>query len=121
MSMAPGSSFLAFGIAVSAVALIYLFPRRRQSVVESYPPGPKSPNIPTLDAWVQYQDWGREYGSLLFFPMTQHPDVQTKAQAEIDHVIGRDRLPTFEDRQSLPYVESIYREIMRMHPPALLV
>ncbi|KAF9078698.1 cytochrome P450 1 [Rhodocollybia butyracea] len=49
--------------------------------------------------------------------MTQHPEVQSKAQAEIDRVIGRDRLPNFEDRQSLPYVESIYREIMRMHPP----
>ncbi|KAF9077446.1 cytochrome P450 [Rhodocollybia butyracea] len=49
--------------------------------------------------------------------MTQHPDIQSKARAEIDQVIGRDRLPVFEDRQSLPHVESIYREIMRMHPP----
>ncbi|KAF9070761.1 cytochrome P450 1 [Rhodocollybia butyracea] len=353
-TMAPASSLLALsGLAVSTVAVLYLFPRRRQSFVESYPPGPKSPDIPTLDAWVQYQEWGREYGDLVYihennmlilnnahvandlldkrariysdramtnmmklcgfddllstqrysdkwrgnrslfqqnfrksissrfyqaqykqihqflrnltdnpeefmqhtmllsqgviyaslygldirsdesvaqrvgqtvhligraivepfpaferfswlrfmpswFPgcgfqkvaneclagikeaetipydravnnlkmgtgtsliaelalesegdpvgigrvkamgtisflagadttmssiasflltMTQHPDVQLKAQAEIDHVIGRDRLPTFEDRQSLPYVESIYREIMRMHPP----
>ncbi|KAF9040170.1 cytochrome P450 1 [Rhodocollybia butyracea] len=349
--MAPASSFLVLsGIAVIAVALRYLFPRRRQSFLESksYPPGPKSPSIPTLDVWVQFQEWGREYGDLVYihennmlilntaqvavdllerrariysdramtnmmklsgsesvfslqrysdkwrgnrkffqqhfrksasshfytaqyrkthqflhnlinvpeefmhhtmsvgliyavlygldvgsedplaqkavetmhllaqavnqsfptierfpwlrfmpswFPgcgfqqvankcaqgikevdtipfdiavnnlktgkgtsliaelalesegdpinlarvkamgtasflgktmssiasfllaMTQHPDIQSKAQAEIDHVIGRDRLPTFEDRQSLPYVESIYREIMRMHPP----
>ncbi|KAF9064351.1 cytochrome P450 1 [Rhodocollybia butyracea] len=350
--MAPASSFLAFGIAVSTVALLYLFPRRgrRQSFAESYPPGPKSPNIPTLDPWIQFREWGREYGDLVYirennmlilnnahvaidlldkrariysdramtnmmklcgfddilstqrysdkwrgnrrlfqqnfrksvssrfypvqykeihqflhnladvpeefmqhtmsvsqgliyaslygldirsdgrlaqkaeetanvigqaivepfpaierfpwlhfmpswFPgcgfqkvvqkciagvkeadtipfdnavnnlkmgtgtslvaelalenpediekikamgtvsflaasdttmssiasflltMTQHPEVQSKAQAEIDHVIGRDRLPTFDDRQSLPYVESIYREIMRMHPP----
>ncbi|KAF9070699.1 cytochrome P450 [Rhodocollybia butyracea] len=31
--------------------------------------------------------------------------------------IGSFRLTTFEDRQSLPYVEAIYREIMRLHPP----
>ncbi|KAF9078788.1 cytochrome P450 2 Le.CYP2 [Rhodocollybia butyracea] len=54
-------------------------------------------------------------GSFLL-TMTQYPDVQSKGRAEIDRVVGRDRLPTFEDRQSLPYVESIYREIMRMHP-----
>ncbi|KAF9066787.1 cytochrome P450 2 Le.CYP2 [Rhodocollybia butyracea] len=52
--------------------------------------------------------------------MTLHPEVQAKAQAEIDRVIGRDRLPTFEDRQSLPYVESIYLETMRLHPPVPL-
>ncbi|KAF9078787.1 cytochrome P450 2 Le.CYP2 [Rhodocollybia butyracea] len=55
-------------------------------------------------------------GSFLL-TMAQYPDVQSKGRAEIDRVIGRDRLPTFEDRQSLPYVESIYREIMRIHPP----
>ncbi|KAF9066791.1 cytochrome P450 2 Le.CYP2 [Rhodocollybia butyracea] len=52
--------------------------------------------------------------------MTLYPDVQAKGQAEIDRVIGRTRLPTFEDRKSLPYVESIYRETMRLHPPVPL-
>lgn len=35
--------------------------------------------------------------------MTLHPEVQRKAQAEIDAVIGNDRLPNFEDREDLPY------------------
>ncbi|KAG2368707.1 cytochrome P450 [Suillus spraguei] len=48
--------------------------------------------------------------------MVLHPDVQKRAQAEIDSVIGRDRLPTFEDRASLPYVESILRETFRWYP-----
>ncbi|KAG1822453.1 cytochrome P450 [Suillus subaureus] len=48
--------------------------------------------------------------------MVLYPDVQRRAQAEIDSVIGRDRLPTFEDRASLPYVESILRETFRWHP-----
>ncbi|KAG2126531.1 cytochrome P450 [Suillus clintonianus] len=48
--------------------------------------------------------------------MVLYPDVQRRAQAEIDLVIGRDRLPTFEDRASLPYVESILRETFRWQP-----
>jgi len=48
--------------------------------------------------------------------MVLYPDVQRRAQAEIDSVIGGDRLPTFEDRASLPYIESILRETLRWHP-----
>lgn len=48
--------------------------------------------------------------------MCQNPDIQAKGRDEIERVIGTDRLPTFEDRQSLPYVEAIYREVMRLHP-----
>ncbi|KIK65278.1 hypothetical protein GYMLUDRAFT_38711 [Collybiopsis luxurians FD-317 M1] len=55
-----------------------------------------------------------------FLAMTQNPDSQAKAQREIDEVVGRERLPTYDDRKSLPYIEAIYREIMRWHPPGPL-
>ena len=45
--------------------------------------------------------------------MAKYPEVQKKAQLEIDGVIGTTRLPEFEDRPSLPYVEALYREVMR--------
>ncbi|KAA1476677.1 cytochrome P450 [Dentipellis sp. KUC8613] len=45
-----------------------------------------------------------------------HPHVQDRAQQEIDRVVGRHRLPTYEDRDSLPYVEAVYREALRWHP-----
>ncbi|KAG1739609.1 cytochrome P450 [Suillus lakei] len=48
--------------------------------------------------------------------MVLHPDVQRRAQVEIDSVTGGNRLPTFEDRASLPYVESVMRENLRWHP-----
>ncbi|KAG1842028.1 cytochrome P450 [Suillus subalutaceus] len=48
--------------------------------------------------------------------MVLYPAVQRRAQAEIDSVVGEDRLPTFEDRASLPYVESVLRETLRWHP-----
>ncbi|KAG1718759.1 cytochrome P450 [Suillus paluster] len=56
--------------------------------------------------------------SLMVFllAMVLYPDVQRRAQVEIDSVIGRDRLPTFEDRASLPYVEAVLRETFRWEP-----
>ncbi|TCD64635.1 hypothetical protein EIP91_003837 [Steccherinum ochraceum] len=42
-------------------------------------------------------------------------EVQRKAQAEIDSVVGRDKLPDFSDRDDLPYVEAILKELMRFH------
>ncbi|KAJ7675756.1 cytochrome P450 [Mycena polygramma] len=51
-----------------------------------------------------------------FFAMAVHPAAQKKAQSEIDTVIGTHRLPEFEDRPSLPFVEALYREVMRWRP-----
>ncbi|EGN98312.1 hypothetical protein SERLA73DRAFT_169309 [Serpula lacrymans var. lacrymans S7.3] len=48
--------------------------------------------------------------------MLQNPDVQRKAQLEIDAVVGQGRLPDFSDRTSLPYVEAVFRETLRWHP-----
>jgi len=48
--------------------------------------------------------------------MVLYPDVQKRAQAEIDLVIGRNRLPTFEDRASLPYIDATLRETLRWEP-----
>jgi len=52
--------------------------------------------------------------------MVQFPDVQRKAQEEIDRVIGTDRLPTFADRGSLPYLEAVYLETLRWTVPVPL-
>ncbi|KAI0081411.1 cytochrome P450 [Panus rudis PR-1116 ss-1] len=49
--------------------------------------------------------------------MTQHPEVLKKAQEEIDRVVGPGRLPDFGDRDSLPYLDCIIREVFRWHPP----
>ncbi len=49
--------------------------------------------------------------------MIKHPDVQRKAQEEIDRVIGNNRLPDHNDRPDLPYIEAIYREVLRYNQP----
>ncbi|KAK0193893.1 cytochrome P450 [Armillaria mellea] len=45
-----------------------------------------------------------------------YPEVQAKAQAEIDAAIGHSRLPTFDDRAQLPYINAIVLEVLRWNP-----
>lgn len=45
--------------------------------------------------------------------MALYPDTLKKAHAEIDAVVGNTRLPTFEDRDALPYVNAIIKESLR--------
>ena len=48
--------------------------------------------------------------------MVLNPDVQRKAQKEIDSLIGKERLPEFEDEEQLPYTTAILREVLRFVP-----
>ena len=49
--------------------------------------------------------------------IVNHPDVLKKAQHEMDTVGGSMRLPTFEDRASLPYLDCIMSEVLRTSAP----
>jgi cytochrome P450 len=51
--------------------------------------------------------------STFFLAMSLHPDVQSKARKELDEIVGADRLPTFKDRERLPYVEAVMSEVFR--------
>jgi cytochrome P450 len=55
-----------------------------------------------------------------FLMMVLFPDAQKKAQAQIDVVIGKGRLPRLQDRSSLPYIDAILRETLRYNPVAPL-
>lgn len=52
--------------------------------------------------------------------MTLYPEIQMRAQEEIDLVVGNDRLPEIRDKESLPYVNGLLKEILRFHPSAPL-
>ncbi|KAH7887310.1 cytochrome P450 [Phlebopus sp. FC_14] len=56
--------------------------------------------------------------SLMVFTlaMVMNPDVVKRAQAEIDAVVGTEKLPEFQDRVNLPYVEAVLRETIRWQP-----
>jgi len=51
--------------------------------------------------------------------MVAFPEVQKRAQAEIDRVIGGERMPTIEDEPSLQYVRDCAKETMRWMPTAM--
>ncbi|KAJ7163866.1 cytochrome P450 [Mycena crocata] len=52
--------------------------------------------------------------------MVRWPEVQKKAQAEIDRIVGRGRFPVFTDRDNLPYVTAVVKETCRWRPVAPL-
>ncbi|POY72210.1 hypothetical protein BMF94_4716 [Rhodotorula taiwanensis] len=51
--------------------------------------------------------------STFIMTMVTHPEIQKKAQEELDRVVGRDRLPNFADQPDLVYIGAIVREMMR--------
>ncbi|RGP80072.1 o-methylsterigmatocystin oxidoreductase [Fusarium longipes] len=48
--------------------------------------------------------------------MIAFPEVQKKAQAEIDRVTGGERLPNFDDQENMPYVHALSKEALRWMP-----
>ncbi|KAF7344988.1 Cytochrome P450 [Mycena venus] len=51
-----------------------------------------------------------------FLAAAIYPHIQEKAQTEMDEVVGQNRLPTFDDRVSLPYIDALCKELCRWLP-----
>lgn len=49
-----------------------------------------------------------------------HPSVQSRAQQELDTVIGTSRLPDMPDEPNLPYLRACVKESLRWMPTAIL-
>ncbi|XP_069480420.1 cytochrome P450 1A1 [Ambystoma mexicanum] len=45
--------------------------------------------------------------------LVAYPEIQKKLQAELDHVIGKERRPRLSDRAALPYAEAFILEMFR--------
>ncbi len=52
--------------------------------------------------------------------MLHYPEVQARAREEINVVTGGSRLPDFDDRPSLPYIDALISELLRWAPPVPL-
>ena len=52
----------------------------------------------------------------LLLALSLHPEVLRKAHAELDEVVGPDRMPNFDDKDSLVYVNAIIKESLRWNP-----
>ena len=45
--------------------------------------------------------------------MARFPEIQKRAQAEVDELLDGKRLPTMADRPRLPYVDAVLSEVLR--------
>lgn len=54
----------------------------------------------------------------LIMALMLYPEVQARAQADVDRVVGAERLPTLQDQSQLPYVVAMIKEALRFSPPA---
>lgn len=52
--------------------------------------------------------------------MLVFPEVQKKAQEEIDRVVGPNRLPEVDDYPNLPYIRCCVKETLRWMPTVVL-
>src|SRR5258707_6679363 len=48
--------------------------------------------------------------------MSLYSEVQARAHGEMDQRVGRGRLPSWEDHDSLPYLEALVKEVLRWNP-----
>ncbi|KAL3513012.1 hypothetical protein ACH5RR_025729 [Cinchona calisaya] len=53
--------------------------------------------------------------------MVLHPEIQAKAQSEIDSAVGTRKMVTDSDLPNLPYLHAIVKETLRAHPPGPLL
>ncbi|KAF8061631.1 cytochrome P450 [Lyophyllum atratum] len=55
---------------------------------------------------------------VVILAMLHFPAVMRKAQVELDSVVGTQRLPGFDDYDSLPYLQALVKEVTRWRPIA---
>nr|UEN71137.1 cytochrome P450 4AV17 [Meteorus pulchricornis] len=48
--------------------------------------------------------------------LMHHPEKMDRVQNEIESVIGKERLPQWDDRKKLPFTEAVIRETLRIEP-----
>ncbi|KZP19003.1 cytochrome P450 [Athelia psychrophila] len=58
-------------------------------------------------------DTSASFIGTLILAVLQNPSVQRRAQAELDSILGPDRLPTFDDMPALPYLSAVVKECHR--------
>ncbi|KAJ3566173.1 hypothetical protein NP233_g7167 [Leucocoprinus birnbaumii] len=56
-----------------------------------------------------------------FLAMVLYPEIQKKAQEELDRVLGHGHLPEFGDRGRLPYLEAVVKELYARHMNGIAV
>nr|BAK09383.1 cytochrome P450 [Postia placenta] len=88
-------------------------------LIEELPDGPERANMERISrnaAGVTYGAGNDSTSAAVrscFLALALHPQFQKKAQEELDRVVGSSRLPDFEDRKNLPYINALLKETIR--------
>ncbi|ESO84646.1 hypothetical protein LOTGIDRAFT_196500 [Lottia gigantea] len=61
-------------------------------------------------------DTTRQTLTWTIYLLVQHPEIQKKAQEEIDQVLDAGQQPSISDKERLPYTEAVLHESMRFMP-----
>lgn len=57
--------------------------------------------------------------SWTWYLLAQHPEIEAKLHAELSEVLDG-RLPSMDDLPSMPYLQKVIRESLRLYPPAYI-
>lgn len=92
--------------------------QRESQVQQGHAPDVSEEDIKGAGAAIFAAAQDTTWSTLVVFilSMVLHPEVQSKAQRLLDQVVGRDRLPTFDDRPNLQYIDFIVKETFRWSP-----
>ncbi|KAJ5780204.1 hypothetical protein N7457_005364 [Penicillium paradoxum] len=133
----PGAGFVGIAKDYKATAEAfsgtpYAFVKRQMSIGQSRPsflsnllrnnpvePGTKEENMIEWSAAALYgggADTTVSSLSSFFQAMALFPDTQRKAQQELDAVLGPNQIPKLQDRERLPYMDALIKEVFRWHP-----
>eukprot|EP01018_Ginkgo_biloba_P006515 Gb_15955 [translate_table: standard] len=53
--------------------------------------------------------------------LIRNPQTLRRAQAEVEEKVGRNRKAEESDTESLPYLQAVVKEVLRLHPPVPLL
>ncbi|MEV8353330.1 cytochrome P450 [Streptomyces niveus] len=73
-----------------------------------------------LTAWGASQETSADAQAWTLYLLATHDTVRERVLDEVDSVLGR-RTVTFEDLTLLPYCMQVFKEAMRLYPPASMI
>ncbi|KAH6908270.1 cytochrome P450 98A3 [Coprinopsis sp. MPI-PUGE-AT-0042] len=86
----------------------------------SYPVMRKNASNATFVGYVSGVDTGTQAAQALFLALAMYPEVQKRAQEELERVIGACRLPKPSEVLAIPYLVALMKELTRWHSVAPL-
>lgn len=73
-----------------------------------------------LTTWGAAQETSADAQAWVLYLLARHPDALKRVHHEIDTVLG-ERSVRFEDLPQLPYCLQVFKEAMRLYPPAAVI